>query len=107
MRFRSYIDTQLTDSLKITRLISRPSDSDSDGDPDSPTNIALSKPIGEKLRHLPGREVRRWPSIISAVGTGSGVFNIMDGFPTGYEKRYSNGRLPGVAYAQGPLLTLT
>ena len=36
MGSRSYIDPQLTYSLKISRLISRPTDSDSDEAPDSP-----------------------------------------------------------------------
>lgn len=56
MGFRRYIDTQLTDALKIPRLISRPTDPDSDGGPDAPTNIARAGPIRKKLRPFPGRE---------------------------------------------------
>ena len=59
MGFRSYIDTQLTDALKISRIISRPRDSGSDDDPDAPTRIACEDSLRKKLRPFPGRECRK------------------------------------------------
>ena len=54
MGFRSYIDTQLTGALEISRLISRPADSDSDGDPDSTANFACEASLRKKIRPFPG-----------------------------------------------------
>ena len=59
MGFRSYIDTQLTDALKISRLISRPTDSGSDDDPDAPSRIARGDSLRKKIRPFPGRECRK------------------------------------------------
>ena len=41
MGFRSYIDAEMTDALKISRLITRLSDSESDDGQDGPTSVAL------------------------------------------------------------------
>ena len=55
MGFRPYIDTQLTGALKVSRLTDRPTNSDSEDDYDSPSNIALGSSIRAKLRPFPGR----------------------------------------------------
>ena len=55
MGFRPYVDTQLTDALKVSRLIARASNSDSDDDFDSPANIAQAGSLRTKLRAFPGR----------------------------------------------------
>ena len=56
MGFRGYIEAQLTDALEISRLISTPTDSDSDGGPDAPTNFACEDSLRKKIRPFPGRE---------------------------------------------------
>ena len=45
MDFRSYVDAQLTDALEISRLISRPSGPDSEGDPEAHTALACEDAI--------------------------------------------------------------
>ena len=57
MGFRSYVDTQLTDALKIPRLLVRATASDSDDDPDAPANLAMGAPLRKKLRGFPGSEL--------------------------------------------------
>ena len=55
MGFRSYVDTELADALKISRLVIRATASDSEDDPDAPANLAMG-PLRNKLRGFPGRE---------------------------------------------------
>ena len=55
MGFRSYTDTQISDALKISRLIAKPSTSDSEDDPEAPEQVALGNSIRKKLRPFPGR----------------------------------------------------
>ena len=54
MGFRPYIDAQLTDALKISRLIARPSNSDSEEDFGAPVNIAQGTSLRAKLRPFHG-----------------------------------------------------
>ena len=56
MGIRGYSDTRLTDAMEISRLISRPTDSDNDGGPDSTVNFAIDGPLRKKLTPFPGRE---------------------------------------------------
>ena len=60
MVFRSYIDTQMTDALKILRLMNEASDSESE-DEDEPSNLSGGWPIREKLRTATGPELRIRP----------------------------------------------
>ena len=55
MGFRAYTDTQLSDALKISRLIIQTSNSDSDDDPDSTANVAMDESLRKKLRPFLGR----------------------------------------------------
>ena len=55
MGFRPYVDTQLTDALKVSRLIARPSKSDSEEGDESPALFAQEDSLREKLRPFPGR----------------------------------------------------
>ena len=79
MGFKSYIDAQVADALKITRLVSKASNSDSDDDPDSPANFPLGESMRKKLRKSPTMGMthrtigfRRWVP-------DPWVFNISDG----------------------------
>ena len=42
--FRSYVDTQLTDALKVSRILAKGTNSDSEDDADIPTNFARGDP---------------------------------------------------------------
>ena len=53
MGFRPYIDTKMTDALKISRLMTRIADSDSEEDPAAPMNVAAGTFIRKKLRVFP------------------------------------------------------
>ena len=53
MGFRSYIDTQLTDALKISRLMTRIADSDSDADIAAPGNMAAETSLRKRPRASP------------------------------------------------------
>ena len=103
MGFRSYVDTQLTDALKISRLISRPTDSDSEDDPDAPTALACEDALRKRLRPFPGREfTKRGPSSILTAGTGSEDVQYHGWIPDRItKKRYPVGRMPGRTDARG------
>ena len=62
MGFRSYVDTQLTDALKVSRILARATNSDSEDDADIPTSFARGDPLRKKLKVSPGKEVRIEPS---------------------------------------------
>ena len=51
--FRSYIDTQMTDALKISRLDTRITDSESDGGQNDPAFIAASDTLRSKVKKFP------------------------------------------------------
>ena len=53
MGLRPYVDTQLTDALKISRLMTRITDSDSEADIADPENIAAETSLRKKLRESP------------------------------------------------------
>ena len=55
MGFRAYEDTQLTDALRISHLVATASLSDSEDDPDAPTDVAFVESIRKRLRPLPAR----------------------------------------------------
>ena len=57
--FRSYIDTPMTDALKITRLLVSPTNSDSGGDAGPPYRTSRADTLRKKLRISPDRELRR------------------------------------------------
>ena len=57
MGFRAYADTQLTDALKISRLVATATFSDSVGDPDAPANVAFGESLWKRLRPFPAREL--------------------------------------------------
>ena len=57
MGFRAYADTQLTDALKISRLIAKATASDSEDDPDAPHNVAFMESLRKRLRPFPAREL--------------------------------------------------
>ena len=60
MGFRSYIDTQMTDALKITRLIvSSLTNSDSEDDGELPLRTSRMGALRKKLLNFPGRELHR------------------------------------------------
>ena len=66
---RAYEDTQMTDALKISRLVAPASLSDSEGDPDTPANKAFAGSIRKRLKPFPARDPNHRPSILT-VGTG-------------------------------------
>ena len=106
MGCRSYIDTQLTDALEISRLISRPTDSDSDGGPDAPTAVACEDALRRRLRPFPGRGYTK----LGAIQYIDGGYRIRwcsiswADSRSDSKKCYPDGRLPGVADAHGPPL---
>ena len=55
VRFRSYIDTQLTGSRKVSRLTERPTTAGIEGDYDPIANIAMKQSALPELRPFPGR----------------------------------------------------
>ena len=57
MGFRAYEDTQLTDSLKISRLVATATVSDSDDDPDAPANVAFVESMRKRFLPFPAREL--------------------------------------------------
>ena len=57
MGFRAYADTQLTDALKISRLVAKATISDSEDDPDAPENVAFVESLRKRLRPFPAREL--------------------------------------------------
>ena len=60
MGFRSYIDTQMTDAIKITRLIvSSITNSDSEDDGELPLRTSRKETLRGKLLNFPGRELPR------------------------------------------------
>ena len=60
MGFRSYIDTQMTDALKTTRLIvSSLTNSDSEDDGELPLRTSRNDTLRKKLLNFPGRELHR------------------------------------------------
>ena len=61
MGFRSYIDTQMTDALKISRLVTRITDSDSDNDTEGPAFIAASDTLRSKVKKFPLGQKRALP----------------------------------------------
>ena len=50
-----YVDTQLSDALKISRLVARASASDSEDDQESPAVFAQEDSLRTKLKAFPGR----------------------------------------------------
>ena len=56
MGFRSYIDTQLTDALKISRIVASLSDSEIDDEERATLRLASDDGMREKLRKFPGGE---------------------------------------------------
>ena len=92
MGFRSYIDTQLTDALKVSRIVANATNSDSEGDADIPTNFARGDPLRKKLKVSPCKEVRIEPSQYIGGGfPGSVVFNILDGFLCRIYEKHESG----------------
>ena len=61
MGFRSYIGTQMTDALQISRLMTRLDDSDSDAGPVAPENVAAGTSLRKKLRLSPMDQKRIHP----------------------------------------------
>ena len=60
MGFRSYIDTQMTGALKITRLlVSSLTNSDSDDDWEFPLLTSRADTLRKKLLNFPGSELPR------------------------------------------------
>ena len=57
MGFRAYADTQLTDALKISRLVAKATISDNEDDPDAPANAAFVESLRKRLRPFPAREL--------------------------------------------------
>ena len=55
MGFRSYIDTQLTDALKISRIVSSLSDSESDDETRATLRLASDEGLRKKTAQIPGR----------------------------------------------------
>ena len=53
-----HIDTQMADPLKISRLMTRITDSDSEADPADPENVAAVKSLRKKLRAFPIGKMR-------------------------------------------------
>ena len=56
MGFRGYIDTQLTDALKISRIVASLSDSESDDETRATLRVAADEGLRKKLRKFPGGE---------------------------------------------------
>ena len=97
MGFRSYVDTQLTDALKVSRIIANVTNSDSEDDADIPTNFAWGDPLRKKLKVFPGQEIRIEPSQnIDGGFPGPWVFNILDGFLSRIRESNPVWRLSGV-----------
>ena len=61
MGFRSYVDTQMTGALKISRLITRIADSDSDEDRNGPAFVSASDKLRSKLKVFPIGQKRALP----------------------------------------------
>ena len=57
MGFRAYSDTQLTDALKIPRLVATETVSDSEDDPGAPDNVAFVESLRKRLRPFPASEL--------------------------------------------------
>ena len=57
MGFRSYIDTQMADALKIARLVASAVNSDSDEDMDAPVNVAFGLSLKKRLKVFPTGEM--------------------------------------------------
>ena len=55
--FRAYVDTQMTDALKIARLVASAINSDSDEE-DSPATVAFGKALKKRLRVFPAGELK-------------------------------------------------
>ena len=53
MGFRSYIDTQLTDALKISRVVASLSDSESDDEANATIRLEADEGLRRKLRKFP------------------------------------------------------
>ena len=58
MGLRSYIDTHLIDSLKVSRILANATNSDSEDDADIPTNFARCDPLRKKPMSFPDKEGR-------------------------------------------------
>ena len=58
MGFRAYADTQMTDALKISRLVDTAALSDSEDDPDTPSNIAFAESPRGKAAALSGERTQ-------------------------------------------------
>ena len=57
MGFMAYADTQLTDALKISRLVAKAAIADSEDDPDASANVAFAESLRKRLRPFPAREL--------------------------------------------------
>ena len=53
--FRSYVDTQMTDALKISRLVAHLADTDSEDELEAPFSSGRNEPMRKKLRAFPPR----------------------------------------------------
>ena len=58
MGFRSYIGAEMTDALKISRLMTRLSGSESEDGKEGPTTEALGTSLRKKLRAFPASDLR-------------------------------------------------
>ena len=75
MGFRSYIDTQMTGALKITRLIAPSINSDIEDGAVFPIRTPRADALRGKLRIFPGRELPQYGPNIGC-GSGPWVFSI-------------------------------
>ena len=90
--FKAYIDTQMADALKISPLLDKVSDSESETE-DGHSNLSGGDPIREKIRPLSGIELRFWPQYWRR-GPVPWVFNISVGIRRTGSKSDPGHRLP-------------